>query len=105
MQNRLVMKNLHTIATHKYAEALKALHKSIETNKFNVVEFRQEHNLPQHFVKACANLNFIGRCYNGKYTIAMHEEIKDIHGRMISLEIVHIEKIRKMKFKARNKAA
>lgn len=98
------MKNLHTIATHKYADALKALHKSIESNQLNLNEFLRKHELPQNFVKACCNLNFVGRCYNGKYTIALHEEIKDIHGRMISIEIMHIEKIRKMKFKAKNKA-
>lgn len=98
------MKNLHTLATHKYAEALKALHKSIEDNKLNCTQFIHDHELPAHFIKACANLNFVGRCYNGKYTVALHEEIKDIHGRMISIEIMHIEKIRKMKFKAKNKA-
>jgi hypothetical protein len=99
------MKNLHTQATHKYAEALKALHKSIETNQLSIKEFLSGHELPAHFIKACANLNFVGRCHNGKYTVALHEEIKDIHGRMISLEIIHIEKIRRMKFKAKNKAA
>jgi len=99
------MKNLHTTATVKYAESLKALFKAIESNKFNLADFIHERALPGNFVRACANLNFIGRCYNGKYTIALHEEIKDIHGRMISLEIQHIEKIRKMKFKLKNKAA
>lgn len=97
------MKPLHTIATTKYAEALRALHKAIESGKFNSSEFIREYNLPQNFLRACCNLNFVGRCYSGKYTVAMHEKIKDVHGRMLSLEIVHIEKIRKMKFKAKNK--
>lgn len=99
------MKNLHTFATSKYANALRSLHKAIETNRFNQNEFLRENELPQNFLKACCNLNFVGRCYNGKYTIALHQEIKDIHGRMISIEIAHIEKIRKMNYIAKNKAA
>jgi len=97
------MKNLHTPSTTKYAESLRVLFKAIESNKFNLVSFIHEQSLPGNFVKACCNLNFVGRCYNGKYTVALHEEIKDIHGRLISIEIMHIEKIRKMKFKAKNK--
>jgi len=97
------MKNLHTISTTKYAEALKSVFKAIESNDFNRVKFLHDLKLPCRFIEACTRLNFLGRCCNGKYTVALHEEVKDLHGRMISLEIVHIEKIRKMKFKAKNK--
>lgn len=97
------MKNLHTHSTHKYAEALIELRKRIEKDNLNHNVFLRELELPQNFIKACCNLNLIGRCYNGKYTIAFNGEIKEIHGRMISLEIIHIEKIRRMQFENKNK--
>lgn len=96
------MKNLHTHATTKYAEALKAMMILIKSDNFNQTDFQRKFELPQNFTRACVNLSFIGKCCNGKYTVALNNEIKDIHGRMISLEIVHLEKIRKMKFKIIN---
>jgi hypothetical protein len=96
------MKNLQTQSSHKYVEAFVELQKRIEKNSLNQNNFRREFELPQNFIRACCNLNLIGRCCNGRYTNAFNNEIKEVHGRMISLEIVHMEKIRLIKFKITN---
>lgn len=97
------MTTINTETAEKYCTAFEVLRKKIRRESLEVEKFYRECKLPSNYIRACEQLGFIKRLSKGKFVVKLETQCTKFYGKLISIEICNIERIRKQHFNQVNK--
>ena len=97
------MTTINSEVSVKYCKAFEVLRTKVMRNSLEVEKFNREYELPSNFIRACEHLGFLKRLAKGKFVIKLECQCTKLYGKLISIEICNIEKLRKQHFNQLNK--